>query len=146
MSFCVKSTNFHFYLICKNSFNDDSEDKIRSSTLHNIKPDEKGDLNVLTIIVSVIGSVSLIVFISIIVYLLIRVRNLKRIAVESNLENYDDIRESEKYDTIYDVNEYALNYEEVIDYRVGNEGTDKHKAIIHQKEEKNSIPIYLAIE
>jgi hypothetical protein len=86
--------------------------------LHNIKRDEKEDLNVLTIICSVIGSVSFIVFISIIVYLLIRIRNLKHIIVKSNLENYNDIREPEKYDAIYNVNEYGPNYKEVIEYRV----------------------------
>jgi hypothetical protein len=123
--------------------------------LPKIKPDKKEDLNVLTIIFSVIGSVSLIVLISIIVYLLIPKRNLKRNIIKGNLENYDDthepekyddIREPEKYDAIYNVNEYAHNYEEVIEYRVGNEDTDKYKVIIHEKEEKNSLPIYLAIE
>ncbi len=73
-------------------------------------------------------------------------RNLKRIVTKSNLENCDDIHEPEKYDAIYDVNECAHNYEEVIEFRVENEGTDRYKAIIHQKEEKNFIPIYLAMK
>jgi hypothetical protein len=125
-------------------------------TLHNIKLDEKEkDLNALTIIFLIIGSVSLIVLILIIVYLIIPLRNLKRIAskpvIKSNLEYYDDSREPQQYDAIQDVNEYAHNYEEIVEYH-GNDGIDEGmketniNAIIHQKEERNSLHIYLSIE
>ncbi len=97
------------------------------------------------IIVSIISSILLLVLILIIVFLFIRQRNLKRINDENNIENYDDICDPERYDAIYTHNEYAEPYEELPQYCVVSEGTEKYEEMVDQKTDRNSNPRYLTM-
>jgi hypothetical protein len=97
------------------------------------------------IIVSIISSILLLVLILIIVFLLIRQTNLKRINDENNIENYDDICDPERYDAIYTHNEYTEPYEELPQYCVVSEGTEKYEEMVDQKTDRNSNPRYLTM-
>ncbi len=102
------------------------------------------------IIVSTISSFLLLVLISIIVFLLIRLRNGKRINDENNIDNYDNTYDSERYDSIYTNNEYT-EYEytepnqELPQYCVTIGSTEEYKEMADQKTDRNSDPRYLAM-
>ncbi len=97
------------------------------------------------IIVSIISSFLLLVLIPIIVFLLIRQTNLKGINGENNIDNCDDIYDPERYDAIYTYNEYTEPYQELPQYCVISEGTEKYEEIADRKKDRNSNPTYLAI-
>ncbi len=59
--------------------------------------------------------------------------DLKRINDENNIDNYDDICYSESYDDINTYNEYTEPYQELAQYYVVSEGTQKYEEIADQK-------------
>jgi hypothetical protein len=95
------------------------------------------------IIVSIISSFLLLVLISIVVFLLIRQKNLERINREKNIDNYDDICDPERYDAIYTHNKYTEPYEELPQFCVISEGTEKYEEMSDRKKDRNSNPRYL---
>jgi hypothetical protein len=98
------------------------------------------------IIVSIISTYFLLlVLIPIIVFLLIRQTNLKRINDENNIDNNDDICDPEKCDAIDTHNEYTEPYEELPQYCVVSEGTEKHEEMVDRQNDRNSNPRYLAM-
>jgi hypothetical protein len=70
---------------------------------------------------------------------------LKRINGENNIDNYDDICDPESYDAIYTNNKYTEPYEELPQYCVVSESTEKYEEIADQKTDRNSNSRYLAV-
>ncbi len=134
--------------ILNSSSNNVSVDKICEEVMplitpKNVSNEKKSTTTV--IIVSIISSFLLLVLISIIVFLLIRQTNPKPINVKDNIDNYDDIRDPERYDAIYSDNEYTEPYEELPQYCIISEGTEKYEEIADLKKDKNSNPRYLEL-
>ncbi|HEY6436953.1 MAG TPA: family 16 glycosylhydrolase, partial [Ignavibacteriaceae bacterium] len=130
-------------LILNSSSNDVSVDKICEEVMPLITPKNASNEKTSTttvMIVSIISSFVLLVLISIVVFLLIRQRNLKRINDEKNIENYDDTCEPETYDAIYTGKEYTEPYQELTEYYVVSEGTEKYEEMADQKKDRNCDP------
>ncbi len=136
------------YQILNSSSNDVSVDKICEKVMPLITPknasNEKTSTTVV-MIVSIISSFLLLVLIPIIAFLLIRQRKLKRINDENKNDNYDDICDPERYDTINSGHEYAQPYQELTEYYVLSEGTEKYEEIADRKNDRNSDPRYLTM-
>jgi hypothetical protein len=132
--------------ILNSSSNDVSVDKICQEVMPLITPkiasNEKTSTTVV-MIVSIISSFLLLVLIPIIVFLLIRQRNLKRINDKNNIDNYDDIYDPERCDDTNTYNEYTEPYQELDQYCVVSEGTQKYEEMADQKKDRNSDPRYL---
>jgi hypothetical protein len=134
--------------ILNSTSNEVSVDKICKEVMPLITPKNASNEKTSTtavIIVSIISSFLLLVLIPIIVFLLIRQTNLKGINGENNIGNYDDIYDPERYDAIYTHNEYTEPYQELPEYCVISEGTEKYEEMDDRKKDRNSNPTYLAI-
>jgi hypothetical protein len=136
--------------ILNSSSNDVSVDKICEEVMPLITPPKNASnapktSTTVVMIVSIISSFLLLVLIPIIVFLLIRQRNLKRINDGNNIDNYDDICDPEKYeyDDTNTYNEYTEPYQELDQYCVVSEGTQKYEEMVDQKKDRNSDPRYL---
>jgi hypothetical protein len=134
--------------ILNSSSNEVSVDKICKEVMPLITPknasnEKKSTTDVM--IFSIISSFLLLVLISIIVFLLIRQTNLKRINGENNIENYDYICDSERYDAIYTHNEYTEPFQELPEYCVIIGGTEKYEEMADLKMDRNCDPTYLAM-
>jgi hypothetical protein len=107
--------------------NNVSVDEICESIMPSITPRKMITINTNTSpLVYVIISVLSIFFLSIIVFLLIRMRNMKRIFIDSKLD-YDDTRLPEKHDDLNIDDEYEQVYDEVKEYRFENEDIEKNR-------------------
>jgi beta-glucanase (GH16 family) len=134
--------------ILNSSSNNVSVDEICKEVMPLITPKNVSNEKMSTIdamIFSIISSFLLLVLISIIVFLLIRKTNQKRINDENNIENYDYICDSERYDAIYTHNEYTEPSQELPEYCVIIGDTEKYEEMADLKKDRNCDPTYLAM-